>query len=351
MKENNPKHTFIVFGILFLLFHFSAQAALDQQYMLGEKIDGAKTVVLMTSGPVREIKQPAAKGSTEGDITADYLYTLSVSDYIKYPGKQKPKNKTILVLQNTERITAERYFKEGCQYIVFLKPAEVPTKYRVKNKLPKGIYQQLWHGKQGLVAVEDSAAIVYIKSIKSYLEAKRTKPRERTAKWTALLETGPDEIRETALTELSAAPYYPALRSYVRYLGSENLSTLAAQNLLKFMPDSLVPYLDSLMIYKKSKARIVRINLLKVLAPLRQEQVFKHLLKSLKDDDFEVRACAAKGLEGWSDKKAVKSLKKALADEDDYVRNAAYEALVKQGFKIEKLEDARYKIVSEPKTN
>jgi hypothetical protein len=166
-----------------------------------------------------------------------------------------------------------------------------------------------------------------------------------------LLETGPDEIRETALTELSAAPYYPALRSYVRYLGSENLSTLAAQNLLKFTPDSLVPYLDSLMIYKKSKARIVRINLLKVLAPLRQEQVFKHLLKSLKDDDFEVRACAAKGLEGWSDKKAVKSLKKALADEDDYVRNAAYEALVKQGFKIEKLEDARYKIVSEPKTN
>jgi hypothetical protein len=337
----------LFFILLFIFYPIKGNASLEQQYMLGEKIDGAKSIALVTVESVKEIRQPGAMGS-DNDLTADYLYSLSVSDHLKYPGKQKPKSKTFLVLQNTERISADRFFRPGGKYMVFLKPAEVAAKYVSRNKLPKVTYHQLWHGKQGRLELADSTIPVYANSVLGYLAAKKSKPRERAGRWAALLEAGPDEIRETALMELSPAPYYPAIRSYIRFLGSENLSTLAAQNILRMSSDSLMPYLDSLMVHKKSKARIVRINLLKVIAPLRQEQVFKHLQKSLKDEDYEVRACAAKGLEGWSDKKAVKSLKKALEDEDDYVRSAACEALVKQGFKIENKEGGMYKITGEP---
>ena len=198
------------------------------------------------------------------------------------------------------------------------------------------------------MAVSDSSRDFYLGSIKKYLSAKRAKRSKRAAEWASLLVNAPDELKENALLELSARPYYPALNTFMRYLGEENLTSLAYKNLKNFPSDSLEVRLDSLMKFWKSDSRLVKVNLLKLVSPIHDDKVFKFLQRSLKDDKFEVRATAAQSLEGWTDKKAVKSLKKALNDDDDYVRQAAYQALTKQGFQIEKKDDFRYKILQEP---
>jgi hypothetical protein len=260
----------------------------------------------------------------------------------------KAKDRTIFIIQADEYQSDRRILAEGQKALMFLAAGDFAPKYLARYKIgPKNGYR-LFGGKQGAVILPDSALPAYARAIAGYLDAKKAKPKQRPARWAALLEQGPDGIRESALSELLGSVHYPAEPSLIRILGDSNLSSLAAQNLADYSPDSLALHLDSLMALKKSRSRMVRINLIKVVSPIRQEQVFKHLLKSLKDEDFEIRACAARGLEGWNDKKAVKSLKKALADEDDYVRLAAFEALSKQGFVIEKREGGTFKIIREP---
>jgi hypothetical protein len=345
MQNCRAKIPFITLGIT-LLFSVQSQAELNQEYMLGEKIDRAKLIVY---GTVKEVRPIVVKGKGQDSvITSDYLYQVEWEQSLKGPLNPKAKDRAIYILQTDEYKSNRRIMAEGQKTLLFLTPSSAAPKNLAKNRIsPKNCYK-LFGGKQGAATLSDSALPSYIKAISGYMEAKKAKPKLRPAKWAELLDQGQAGIRESALSELLGTVYYPAVPTLIRILGDSNLSSLAAQNLQNYSPDSLSLHLDSLMVHKKSKARIVKINLLKVIAPIRQEQVFKHLLKSLKDDDFEIRACSARGLEGWSDKKAVKSLKKALDDEDDYVRLAAYEALVKQGFKIEKKEGGRYKITGEP---
>jgi len=348
MQNHNFK--IIPITVLFSLLITSAptRAALNQEYLLGEKIDRAKVIVY---GTVRQIQPIAAKvkaRSRDSLITSDYLYKVEYEQCLKGALNAKSRDRLIFILQTDEYKSDRRLLWEGQKTLLFLSPCPAASGYLAKNKInPKSCYS-LFGGKQGAVSLSDSDLSLYAKAIAGYMDAKKAKPKQRPAKWAGLLQQGPDGIRESALTELLGTVYYPAEPALIKILGDSNLSSLAAQNLQNYSPDSLALHLDSLMVHRKSKSRIVKINLLKVIAPIHQEQVFKHLLKSLKDDDFEIRACAARGLDGWNDKKAVKSLKKALEDEDGYVRLAAYEALLKQGFKIEKKEGGMYKITGEP---
>jgi hypothetical protein len=340
------KSLIIITAAIFFRLFSSAQSELNQEYMLGEKIDRAKLIVY---GTVKEVRPIIVKGKGQDSvIIGDYLYRVEWEQSLKGPVNAKAKDRNIYILQTDEYKSDKRILTEGQKALFFLTPGTASANYLSNNKIkPKSCYR-LFGGKQGAVAVPDSVLPEYARGISGYIDAKKAKPKQRSAKWAELLGRGPAGIRESALSELLGTVHYQAEPALIRILGDSNLSSLAFQNLQNYSPDSLALHLDSLMALKKSKARIVRINLLKVIAPIRQEQVFKHLLKSLKDEDFEIRACAARGMEGWSDKKAVKSLKKALEDEDDYVRLAAYEALVKQGFKIEKKEGGRYKITGEP---
>jgi len=348
IKMPNSKSQIILIATIFFWLFSSSHAALNQEYLLGDKIERAKLIVY---GTVKEIRPIAAKvnaKSRDSVITSDYLYQVEWEQSLKGPLNPKAKDRIIYILQTDEYKSDKRILSDGQKALFFLSTGTVSASYLSKNKInPKSCYS-LFGGKQGAVSLSDSALPVYAKAIAGYSDAKKAKPKQRPAKWAALLGQEPAGIRESALSELLGTVYYPAEPALIKILGDSNLSSLAFQNLQNYSPDSLSLHLDSLMVHKKSKARIVKINLLKVIAPIRQEQVFKHLLKSLKDDDFEIRACAARGLDGWNDKKAVKSLKKALEDEDDYVRLAACEALLKQGFKIEKKEGGRYKITGEP---
>ncbi|MBI4727619.1 HEAT repeat domain-containing protein [candidate division TA06 bacterium] len=344
------KFQLILLAILFtvLLFPVQACAALNQEYLLGEKINRAKLIVYGTVRQIRPIAARVKAKSRDSVITGDYLYQVEYERSIKGPLNAKAKDRAIYILQTDEYKSDKRILLDGQKALLFLSPGTASSSYLSKNKInPKSCYS-LFAGKQGVTVLPDSVLSAYVRAIAGYMDAQKAKPKQRPAKWTALLEQGPDGIRESALSELLGSVYYPAEPVLIKTLGDSNLSSLAALNLINYSPDSLALHLDSLIIHKKSKARIVKINLLKVIAPIRQEQVFKHLLKSLKDDDFEIRACAARGLDGWNDKKAVKSLKKALEDKDDYVRLAACDALVKQGFKIEKKEGGAYKITGEP---
>lgn len=346
----NSKYQIISVAVFFSLLFTSipAHAALNQEYLLGEKVDRAKVIVYGTVVQIQQIAVKAKAKTRDSVITSDYLYKIEWEQAIKGPLNAKTRSKVLYILQTDEYKSDKRLIPEGQKVLLFLSPNRAASGYLAKNKInPKTCYS-IFGGRQGAVVISDPDFSEYSRGIAGYMNAKKAKPRQRPAKWTALLDQGPAGIRESALSELLGTVHYPAEPALIRILGDSNLSSLAAQNLQNYSPDSLSLHLDSLMVHKKSKARIVKINLLKVIAPIRQEQVFKHLLKSLKDDDFEIRACAAKGLEGWNDKKAVKSLKKALDDEDDYVRLAAYEALSKQGFKIEKKEGGMYKITGEP---
>ncbi len=308
----------------------------------------AKIIVYSTVGQIRPIAAKVKAKSRDSVITSDYLYKVEYEKSIKGPLNPKAKDRAIYILQTDEYKSDKRILTEGQKVLLFLSPTTAPASYLSKNMISPRTCYGLFGGKQGAVVLSETDLPIYTKAIGGYMDAKKAKPKQRPAKWAALLGQEPAGIRESALSELLGTVYYPAEPALIRILGDSNLSSLAFQNLQNYSPDSLSLHLDSLMVHKKSKARIVKINLLKVIAPIRQEQVFKHLLKSLKDDDFEIRACAARGLDGWNDKKAVKSLKKALEDEDDYVRLAACEALLKQGFKIEKKEGGRYKITGEP---
>lgn len=344
----NSKYQFILVATIFFGLFSSVHAALNQEYLLGEKIDRAKLIVY---GTVKEIRPIAAKvnaKSRDSVITSDYLYKVEWEQSLKGPLNPKAKDRVIYILQTDEYKSDKRILTGGQKVLLFLSPTNAPASYLSKNKISPRTCYGLFGGKQGAVVLSETDLQIYAKAIAGYMEAKKAKPKQRPAKWAALLGQEPAGIRESALSELLGTVYYPAEPALIRILGDSNLSSLAFQNLQNYSPDSLSLHLDSLMVHKKSKARIVKINLLKVIAPIRQEQVFKHLLKSLKDDDFEIRACAARGLDGWNDKKAVKSLKKALEDEDDYVRLAACEALLKQGFKIDKKEGGMYKITGEP---
>ena len=345
MQSCRGKKFFITLGFT-LLFSVLGHAELNQEYMLGEKIERAKLIVYCT---VKEVRPITLKGKGQDSvIIGDYLYKVEWEQSLKGQLSTKTKDRIIYILQTDEYKSDKRILVEGQKVLLFLNPGSATPKYLAKNKInPKSCYR-LFGGRQGAVALADSDLPSYSRAIAGYIEAKKAKPKQRPAKWADMLEQGPYAIRESALSELVGTAHYPAETALIKILGDSSLSSLAFQNLQNYSPDSLALHLDSLMALKKSKARIVRINLLKTISPIRQEQVFKHLLKSLKDEDFEIRACAARGLEGWSDKKAVKSLKKALEDQDDYVRQAACEALMKQGFKIEKKEDGRYKITGEP---
>ncbi len=325
---------------------FSIRPALgfDRVYTMGDKIDSSPLIVYANVAEIRELTVNRKKAKDQEEIVGDYLYRLKVLEIVK----GSPRIKEINVIQSPEFRADPRYFTEGQNVIAFLRPNSLSGKFLSRYRLPRMSYYECFANKQGAVAVSDSSREFYLGSIKKYISAKRAKRSRRAAEWASLLENAPDELKENALLELSTKAYYPALNTFVRHLGEENLTSLAYKNLKNFPPDSLEARLDSLMKFQKSDSRLVKVNLLKLVSHIHDDKVFKFLQRSLKDDKFEVRATAAKSLEGWTDKKAVKSLKKALNDDDDYVRNAAYEVLIKQGFKIEKNEGFRYKILQEP---
>jgi hypothetical protein len=320
-----------------------AAPAFERVYTLGDKINGAKLVVLARVSEVRELL-PARQSASE-EIVGDYLYRLEVREVLK--GKEKPRE--VIVIQSPEYRADKRCYQGDSLVVAFLIPNNLPGRFLAKYKLGKQSYYENFAQRQGTVAVGDSAAPLYARGIALYVDAKKARSKQRMARWASLLDLNIPELKESALSEMMAAPYYPARDAFIKCLADDNLTAYAYKNLAKLPSDSLADRLDLLLLLAKTDSRRVRVNLLKLVAPLRDDRVFKLLQKSLKDDQFEVRATAAKGLEHWSDKKAVKSLKKALGDEDDFVRNAAYEALTKQGFAIEKKEDGYYKIVKEPK--
>jgi len=325
---------------------FSIRPALgfDRVYTLGDKIDSSPLIVYANVAEVRELMVKSKKAKNQEEIVGDYLYRLKVMETVK----GSPKLREVTVIQSPEFRADPRYFAEGQKVVVYLKPNALSGKFLSRFNLPRKTYYECFANKQGLAVISDSSQGNYLGSIKKYISAKRAKRSKRAAEWAALLENSPDELKENALLELSSRPYYPAMNSFIKYLGEENLTSLAYKNLANMPADSLEPRLDSLMKFQKSESRLVKVNLLKLVSAIHDDKVFKFLQKSLKDEKFEVRATAAKSLEGWTDKKAVKSLKKALNDDDDYVRSAAYDALTKQGFQIEKRDDLTYKIVQEP---
>lgn len=341
------KNKIIIFGFVFILPLILLQhkaLAFDRAYTMGDKIDSSPLIVYANVLEARELVVKKKKVKDQEEIVGDYLYRLKVLEVVK----GNPRIKEVRVIQSPEFRADPRYFAEGQNVIAFLKPNSLSGKFLSRYRLPRMVYYECFANKQGVMSVSDSSREFYLGSIKKYFSAKRARRSARPALWASLLENSPDELKENALLELSTRPYYPALNTFVRYLGEENLTSLAYKNLKNFPPDSLEARLDSLMRFWKSDSRLVKVNLLKLVSPIHDNKVFKFLQKSLKDDKFEVRATAAKSLEGWTDKKAVKSLKKALNDDDDYVRQAAYEALTKQGFQIEKKDDLTYKILQEP---
>jgi hypothetical protein len=321
--------------------------AFDRVYTMGDKIDSSPLIVYANVAEIRELVVKSKKTKDQEEIVGDYLYHLKIMEVVK----GSPRIKEISVIQSPEFRADPRYFTEGQNVIAFLKPNSLSGKFLSRYRLPRIVYYECFANKQGMMVLSDSTREFYLGSIKKYISAKRAKKSKRAAEWASLLENAPDELKENALLELSSKPFYPALNTFVRYLGQENLTSLAYKNLKNFPSDSLEARLDSLMKFWKSDSRLVKVNLLKLVSHIHDDKVFKFLQRSLKDDKFEVRATAAQSLEGWTDKKAVKSLKKALNDDDDYVRQAAYQALTKQGFKIEKKDDLTYKILQEPKKN
>jgi hypothetical protein len=317
--------------------------AFERVYTLGDKINGSKQIVLATVVEVRELMP--GKKTDDGAIVGDYLYRLRVRELLK--GKNQAGE--ILVVQSPEYRKDRRCYQQDSLVIAFLTPNSLSGRFRAKYKLGQQQCYENYAQRQGTVAIDDSAAALYAQGIKGFLAAKQAKKKQRMAKWAALLDLNIPDLKESALSEMMGTPYYPAKDAFIKCLVDDNLTAYATKNLLQLAPDSLADRLDMLLLLQKTDSRRVKVNLLKLVAPLQDDRVFKLLQQSLKDDNFEIRATAAKGLEHWSGKKAVKSLKKALGDEDDYVRNAAYEALTKQGFAIEKKEDGYYRITKEPK--
>ncbi len=330
-------------GILLAVLWMKPASGFDRAYTIGDKIDASSLVVYAEAAEVRELT--AGKKNRGGEeLAGDYLYRLKVLKVLKGDTRLSE----VVVVQSPEFRAEPRYFTGGQRTVAFLNNAKLTAKFRSKYRLPAKVYYECFANKQGVVAVTDSIGDLYINGIQRYLSAKRAKKAKRAGAWASLLEDTPDELKENALLELSGAPYYPAVDVFIRLLGEESLTWLAYKNLAQMPADSLEPRLDALMKLQKSDSRLVKVNLIKLVSPIHDDQVFKLLQRSLKDDKFEVRATAAKSLEGWTDKKAVKSLKKALNDDDDYVRQAAAEALAKQGFAIEEREGRRYRITSEP---
>lgn len=330
-------------GVLLAGLWMKPASAFDRAYTIGDKIDASALVVYVETAEVRELT--SGKKSLVGEeLAGDYLYRLKVLKVLKGDIRLSE----AVVVQSPEFRAEPRYFTVGQRTVAFLKNAKLTTRFRSKYRLPSQAYYECFANKQGVTAVSDSIRDRYLTGIQRYLAAKRVKKANRAGAWASLLEDSPDELKENALLELSSAPYYPAIDAFVRHLGQEYLTSLAYKNLAQMAVDSLEPRLDSLMKLQKSDSRLVKVNLIKLVSPIHDGQVFKLLQRSLKDEKFEVRATAAKSLEGWTDKKSVKSLKKALNDEDDYVRQAAAEALAKQGFAIEEREGRRYRITSEP---
>lgn len=318
--------------------------AYERIYTLGEKIDGATLVVWAEVLEARELTASKAKKG-EPELVGDYLYRLRVKRVAKGPAKLR----AATVVQSPEYRADPRYFEKGRQVLAFLKPAQLGSAFLKKHRLPAQAYYETFAFRKGVMAVDDSSAPTLVRAIGLYLEAKRAKAATRPAKWAELLASGIPDMQETALMELMDQKYYPALDHYLRALADENLTGPATKILTSLEPDSLAPKLPILLLLDRSSSRRIRVNMLQVVSPIDDERVYKLLLKSLKDDNFDMRAVAAKGLERWKDPKAIKSLKKALKDEDDFVRDAAAEALRKMGFEIEKKKDGYYRITSEPK--
>lgn len=328
--------------VLSMLLLTAPGRAFERVYSLGEKIDGARLIVLARVAEVRELAP--AKPPAGEQVVGDYLYRLEVRDVLKGGGKPRE----VIVVHSPEFRSDKRCYLPDSLVVAFLNPNSLSTRFLKACQLARKPYYKNFAQRQGTLVVGAAAAPLYADGIRRYLAAQQAKPRQRPAKWAALLDLDIADLKETALSELMAAPYYPARDAFITCLADENLTSYACKNLAQLSPDSLYDRLDMLLLLSRTDSRRVRVNLLKLVAPLRDDRVFKLLQKSLKDEQFEVRATAAKGLEHWNDKKAVKSLKKALGDEDDFVRNAAYEALTKQGFRIEKKDDGYYRIISEP---
>lgn len=323
--------------------------AFERVYTMGDKIESSQLIAYARVAEARElVPKGKAAAAIDKEIVGDYMYRLEIGEVIK----GRLKTREAVVVQSPEYRADPRYFTEGQTVLVFLKNAGLSARFLSRYGLPrKSSYYETFANKQGVVALTDSNADYFLGSVKKYLSAKRAKRSQRPAAWASLLENSPDELKECALMELSSGPYYPALDLFIKYLGEEYLTSLAYKNLKLFPPDTLEARLETLMRYQKTDSRLVKVNLIKTISSIHDNDVFKFLQKSLKDDKFEVRATAAAGLEKWTDKKAVKSLKKALDDDDDYVRMAAYQALTSQGFKIEKNADSTYKIIQEPNKN
>lgn len=320
--------------------------AYERIYTLGEKIDGAALIVWAEVTEVRELTAPKAKKG-EPELVGDYLYRLRVKRVAKGPAKLR----TVTVIQSPEYRADPRYFAKGGQVLAFLKPSQPGAAFLKKHRLAAQRYYETFAFRKGVTAVDDSSAPGLVRAVGLYLEAKRSRPALRPAKWAALLATGIPDMQETALMELMDQKYYPALDLYLRALADENLTGPATKILTGLEPDSLAPKLPLLLVLERSPSRRVRVNMLQVVSPVDDERVYKLLLKSIKDENFEMRAVAARGLERWKDPKAVKPLKKALKDEDDFVRDAAAEALRKMGFGIERKKDGYYRITTEPKAS
>lgn len=321
-------------------------AAYERIYTLGEKIDGASLVVWAEVIEARELSAPNTK-KAEPELVGDYIYRLRV----KRVGKGQPKIRTATVIQSPEYRADPRYYEKGKQVVAFLKPTRPSAAFRRKHRLPAQAYYETFAFRKGVAAVDDSSAPGMLRAVGLYLEAKRSKPGLRPAKWAELLASGIPDMQETAMMELMDQKYYPALDHYLRALADENLTGPATKILTGLDPDSLAGRLPILLMLDRSASRRIRVNMLQVVSPIDDERVYKLLLKSLKDENFEMRAVAAKGLERWKDPKAIKSLKKALKDEDDFVRDAAAEALRGMGFFLEKKKDGYYRITREPKAS
>jgi len=318
--------------------------AYERVYSLGDKIDGSSLVVWAEVAEVRELSTAGARGQSPSEIIADYLYRLKP----KAVAKGLMKAKEVLVIQSPEYRAEPRYFQKGQQVIAFLRPAEPGANFLKKYRLAPARYYETFAFKQGVMAVDDSSAPGYVQAINLFLAAKKAPKDKRAKLWAALLEAGIPDLKTSALAELSDYRYYPALDHYLRALAEESYTALATRILVKMDPESLRPRLPLLLMLDRAEDRRVRINMLQVASNIQDPRVQDLLLKSIKDENFQIRTMAARGLGQHRHPQAIKALRKALKDQDDFVRDAAAESLRGMGFEIEKKKDGYYRITKDP---
>ena len=105
-------------------------------YTLGDKINGAKLIVLAKVVESRELV--AGNKLVEGEIVGDYHYRLQVRELLK----GKDRSGEIIVVQSPEYRKDKRFYQQDSLVIAFLVPNTLSGKFRSRYKLAQQQYYE-----------------------------------------------------------------------------------------------------------------------------------------------------------------------------------------------------------------